>query len=229
MRALIAGLIASSLLYVAARQQVFAAGERWSGSVIAATANVYDAPGGRLIGSLDAGASVSVTNWLYGPALTSDNYTWADIGDGRFVHSSVLRHSPLSDAPPAPPQVVSDGHWADVNLTLQTLTLYDGGTPIHAALMNSGRPGIDTESHPGIWPVLRRVADERMRGDGYDISGVLFTQYFTTDAEAIHLNYWLDDAERGIPRSHGCIGLDYPDAALAWRFLDVGSLVYVHN
>jgi len=68
-----------------------------------------------------------------------------------------------------------------------------------------------------------------MRGDGYDVSGVLFTQYFTPDAEAIHLNYWLTDEERGIPRSHGCIGLAYADAEFAWRFLDVGAMVSVHT
>jgi hypothetical protein len=95
--------------------------------------------------------------------------------------------------------------------------------------MNSGRPGGDTDTHSGLWPIQRRVADETMRGDGYDISGVLFTQYFTDDNEAVHLNYWLSDDERGIPRSHGCIGLAYADAAVAWRFLDVGSLVYVHT
>lgn len=229
MRALTAAILVASLLQVAARQPVFADGEPWAGTVIANAANVYDAPGGTLIGSLDVGTHVNVIKWLYGTALTADNYTWADIGGGRFVHSSALRHAPLPDSPPAPPRIISTGHWADVNLTQQILTLYDGSTPVHLSLTNSGRPGVETESHPGIWPILRRVANETMRGDGYDISGVLFTQYFTADAEAIHLNYWLDDTERGIPRSHGCLGLAYPDAALAWRFLDDGSLVYVHN
>jgi hypothetical protein len=104
---------------------------------------------------------------------------WADLGDGRFVHSSSLLHAPLRGVPPAPPSIVSAGHWA-------------------------------------------------MRGDGYDISGVLFTQYFTPDAEAIHLNYWLTDEERGIPRSHGCLGLAYDAAAFAWQFLSLESVVFVH-
>jgi hypothetical protein len=123
---------------------------------------------------------------------------------------------------------VSANHWADANLTEQILTLYDGATPVHMSLMNSGRPGPDTESQPGVWAISRRVADETMRGEGYDLAGVLFTQYFTNDAEAIHLNYWLAEDERGIPRSHGCLGLAYGDAAFAWRFLDIGSPVYVH-
>jgi L,D-transpeptidase catalytic domain len=79
-----------------------------------------------------------------------------------------------------------------------------------------------------VWPIYARVADETMRGADYEMTGVLFTQYFTPDREAIHLNYWLSDDERGIPRSHGCIGLAFADAAYAWRFLEIGSLVFIH-
>lgn len=228
MKATLLATIAASALQVAAHGVACAASDMWTGSVGPSGANVYDAPGNTLLATLDSGARVTVANWVYGPPLTSDNYTWADIGGGRFVHSSALLHSALPDTPPPPPQIVSTGHWADANLTQQTLTLYDGDRPVHMSLMNSGRPGPETESHAGIWPILRRVADETMRGDGYNISGVLFTQYFTPDAEALHLNYWLSDDERGVPRSHGCLGLPYADAALAWRFLDVGSPVYVH-
>ncbi|MBV8715213.1 MAG: L,D-transpeptidase [Chloroflexi bacterium] len=228
MKAVILSGFAAAVVQLAAYAPVEAAPNQWNGSVSGAGAGVYAAPGGAQISSLDAGSQVVVSNWVYGPALTSDNYTWADLGDGRFVHSAALRHAPLPESPPAPPQIVSSGHWADANLTQQILTLYDGAVAVHMSLMNSGRPGPDTETHLGIWPIKRRVADETMRGDGYDIAGVLFTQYFTDDAEAIHLNYWLSDDERGMPRSHGCLGLPYADAALAWRFLDVGSLVYVH-
>jgi L,D-transpeptidase catalytic domain len=229
MKLVVSAILAAALFHIAAHQHAWAAGEEWTGSVNVATASAYDAPGGTLVDSLNLGTAVAVARWVYGPALTADNYTWADLGGGRFVHSSTLRHSPLPGTPPAPPQIVSTGHWADADLTLQILTLYDGDRPVHLSLMNSGRPGVETETHLGVWPIQRRVADETMRGDGYDISGVLFTQYFTDDAEAIHLNYWLDDNERGIPRSHGCLGLPYADAALAWRFLDIGSVVYVHD
>jgi lipoprotein-anchoring transpeptidase ErfK/SrfK len=205
-----------------------ASADSWIGSVRVDGAPVYSAPGGTPVGTLGAGATVSVSNWQLGPQLTSDNFTWADIGDGRFVHSSVLRHSPLTGSLPPPPEIVSTGHWADANLTQQTLTLYDNDKPVHMSLMNAGRPGPDTESHTGVWSISRRVANETMRGVDYNVSGVLFTQYFTADAEAIHLNYWLSDDERGMPRSHGCLGLAYDDAAFAWSFLSFGSQVFVH-
>ena len=225
----LAGVVALAFLHLTSTSVARAASNDWTGSTRVDSATVYAAPGGAIKGTLERGTSVQVLSWLYGPPLTPDNYTWADLGDGRFVHSSVLRHAPLPATPPPLPQIISPGHWADANLTQQILTLYDGDTPVRVALMNSGRPGPDTESHPGVWPILRRVANERMQGDGYDISGVLFTQYFTTDAEALHLNYWLTDDERGIPRSHGCLGLAYDDAAFAWRFLDAGALVFVHS
>jgi hypothetical protein len=216
------------LLQIAAVATASASPDPWTGSIRADGAYVYSAPGGIPLGTLDAGTQVSVSSWQHGPPQTSDNFTWADIGDGRFIHSSVLRHSPLPGSPPAPPQIAISGHWADANLTQQILTLYDGDTPVHMSLMTSGRPGPDTDSHSGLWSISRRVANETMRGDGYNISGILFTQYFTPDAEAIHLNYWLTDDERGIPRSHGCLGLAYDAAAFAWSFLGVGSQVLVH-
>ena len=228
MKALIVATLAALAIHVAACDAAWAAPTVWTGFAASTGANVYDAPGGALQDRLDSGTPVSVAQWVSGPALTTDNYTWADIGGRRFVHSSALRHASLPDSPPVPPQIVSDAHWADANLTQQILTLYDGNRPVRMALMNSGQPGADTESHIGIWPILRRVDNETMRGVGYNISGVLFTQYFTDDAEALHLNYWLDDTERGIPRSHGCLGLAFADAEFAWKFLDIGSLVYVH-
>jgi L,D-transpeptidase-like protein len=222
-------LIVGAALQLSLATAADAASDAWTGTVVQGGAVVYDTPGGSPVGSLDLGSQISVSRWVYGPQLTTDNYTWAEIGGGRFVHSSMLRHAALPATPPSPPRVISDGHWADANLTLQIFTMYDGSRPVRMSLMNSGRPGADTESHAGVWSIERRVADETMRGDGYAIAGVLFTQYFTEDSEAVHLNYWLTDDERGIPRSHGCLGLAYADAAFAWRFLDVGSPVYVHT
>src|SRR5579859_1028115 len=187
MRALIVAIVVSGALQLVTQGAASAAPGAWTGTVAVARADVHDSPGGEVTGTLESGTAVAVTNWVYGPQLTTDNYTWADLGDGRFIHSSMLRHSPLPGAPPVPPQIVSSSHWADANLTLQILTLYEGDKPVRMSLMNSGRPGPDTESHTGTWSILRRVADETMRGDGYDIAGVLFTQYFTDDAEAIHL------------------------------------------
>src|SRR5690349_8867717 len=153
MRAAVVALIVGATLQLTVAPAADAAGDAWTGTVAQGGAVVYDAPGGSPVGSLDLGSQVSVNRWVYGPQLTSDNYTWADICGGRFVHSSVLRHAALPSSPPAPTRVISDGHWADANLTLQIFTMYDGSRPVHMSLMNSGRPGADTESHTGVWPI----------------------------------------------------------------------------
>lgn len=225
----VTALVAAGVIELVSGATALAAPNRWTGSVRIDNAQVYDAPGGAPVGMLAQGTPVTVISWVYGPPVTPDNYTWASIDDHRFVHSSALRHSPMADRTQAPPEVLSGGHWADADLTQETLTLYDGDHPVRKTLMNSGRPGVDTATHEGVWPISSRIANETMRGPGYYVTGVLFTQYFTSDAEALHLNYWLTDDERGIPRSHGCIGLAYNDAEFAWRFLSAGGLVSVHE
>src|ERR1044071_34161 len=104
------------------------ASDPWTGSIRVQDALVYDAPGGAPIDSLAAGTQIVVTGWQSGPPLTPDNFTWANIGGGRFLHSAALLHAPLRAASP-PPRIVSSGHWADANLTQQILTLYDGDRP----------------------------------------------------------------------------------------------------
>src|SRR5262245_45614902 len=130
MRSFTAAIIAAVFFLIATGVAAWAAPDAWTGSILTDGASVYNAPGGTRLGTLAAGTPVTVEDWQYGPQLTSDNFTWADIGDGRFVHSSVLRHAPLADSPPIAPQIVSSGHWADANLTLETLTLYDGSQPV---------------------------------------------------------------------------------------------------
>src|SRR4051794_13564823 len=117
MRALMVSIVAAGVLQLVPPGVASAAPGAWTGTVAVATADVYDSPGGHVIANLQSGAAVTVSNWVYGPQLTADNYTWADLLDGRFVHSSTLRHSPLPAAPPVPPQIASSRHWADANLT----------------------------------------------------------------------------------------------------------------
>jgi lipoprotein-anchoring transpeptidase ErfK/SrfK len=222
-------VLTAGLINLIASGSALAAPEAWTGFVRVDNATVYATPGGTPVATLPIGTPITVSSWAYGPALTDDNFTWASIGDHQFVHSSVLRHTPLADPPAGPAATRFAGHWADADLTQQTLTLYDGNEPVRTFLMNSGRPGAASETHEGVWTIISRVANETMIGPGYDVTGVLFTQYFTRDAEAIHLNYWLTDDERGIPRSHGCIGLAYADAEFAWQFLSAGAIVSVRR
>lgn len=189
------------------------------------------------LGDLKAGQPVQVVDWVSGEEVETENTTWADLGNGRYVYSSLLRSRPL-DGPPAPPPAPTAGRWIDVNLTLQVATAYEGTTPVKSVLISSGRPGWATS--PGTFPIQRRVASETMdgstlvgqgpngKGASYKVENVRWTQYFTADGSAIHENYWRNPALFGMPGSHGCIGMRTADAAWFWDWATIGTPVVVH-
>jgi lipoprotein-anchoring transpeptidase ErfK/SrfK len=134
------------------------------------------------------------------------------------------------DLPPPGP----DERWVDVNLTAQTATAMIGNTPWHTALVTTGKDGWETP--PGEFRVNYRVYDETMTSasigaeEYYVLEHVLFTQYFTSEGHALHLNYWRPDSVFGNQRtSHGCVGMRYADAEFFWHFAGYGTRVVIHH
>ncbi|HEX2924544.1 MAG TPA: L,D-transpeptidase [Chloroflexota bacterium] len=129
------------------------------------------------------------------------------------------------------------GRWIDANLSTATVTAMEGDTPVYAALSTIG-----TVNHPtptGNFTILRRVADETMDSStigipnnapgGYYLTGVLYTQYFTSYGHSLHYNYWSPASAFGSRAgSHGCLGLTLDDARFFWDFADVGTPVIIH-
>jgi lipoprotein-anchoring transpeptidase ErfK/SrfK len=191
------------------------------------------------VGTLKAGTPVTVVRWVTGEEVETANDTWAELADGTYVFSTALRHPEAAKAPALPANAPTEGRWIDVNLTEQVATAYDGREVERIALVSTGRPGWDTPT--GVFPVLRRVANETMdgstlvgqgpRGVGadYKVENVRWTQYFTDDGAAIHENYWRRPATFGIPGSHGCIGMATADAAWFWDFATVGTPLVIHE
>jgi hypothetical protein len=210
----------------------------WSG-YSAGEANLRRGPSTEfpISGQLSAGEPVKVLRWINGQEVETQNPVWADLGAGRYLYSSNLRSDALPQLPPAIGTPLR-GRWLDVNLTVQIMTAYGGGTPVRSFLISSGRPG--WPSPGGTHKVLRRVENETMdgstligqgpggAGDTYHITDVLWTQYYTTDGDAIHTNYWKSKDQFGIPTSHGCIGMPEPDAHWVWNFATVGTPMVVH-
>jgi len=129
-------------------------------------------------------------------------------------------------------------HWVDVNLSRQITTAVDGATPLRAIYVTTGMPGFETPTV--TFRVIIRVEDERMTSDGlgippdnpdgYDLSHVMYTQYFTNQGHALHDNYWRPDSVFGaVPTSHGCVGMELDDAYFLLTFLTMGSRVVVHS
>ena len=153
---------------------------------------------------------------------------------GGYVYSSLIRRE-LPKTPPAPPEGAGfAGRWIDVDITQQVLTAYEGSTPVHVALISSGRP--DYPSPQGTFRILKRVYNETMTSatlpwvrDSYRLENVLFTQYFNGYGAALHLAWWKEEGSFGVPTSHGCVGLSHEDAEWLWNWASVGVPVSIHR
>jgi lipoprotein-anchoring transpeptidase ErfK/SrfK len=190
-----------------------------------------------LLRVLPAETSVQVAAWVEGEEVVPADWTWAKFADGTYGYGEALAIVPPSTAA-SPPADHPAGRWIDVNWLRQTVVAYEGDQAVHLVIASTGSPGWETT--PGFYPILRRVADERMRGSTqnlspdrqaratYDIPHMRYTQYFSNAGEALHANYWLPDSEFGIPPSHGCVGMRTADAAWLWTWATIGTPVVVH-
>ena len=210
---------------------------RWWGISYVDGANVRPTPTtrGNSTGLLPSGLPIVVSGWVVGEEVVSDNPTWAVLGDGTYLYSSVLRPVALP-APPSPPDTGLRGRWIDLNLTHQVVVAYEGSNAVRVARTSTGRPGWETA--PGNYAIQRRVEKETMdsssligldaqRAD-YKVENVRWTQYFSSDGKALHENYWKPRDEFGIPSSHGCAGLVAEDALFLWNWADFGVPVIAH-
>jgi len=130
------------------------------------------------------------------------------------------------------PPVGPEERWVLVDLSDQTVTAMVGRDPYHTALATTGKDGWETPT--GTFQINYRVYDETMTSasigaeEYYVLDHVLFTQYFTTEGHALHLNYWRPDSVFGNERtSHGCAGMRYSDAEFFWNFANYGTRVVV--
>ena len=108
--------------------------------------------------------------------------------------------------------------WIDVNLTKQTIVLYEGTKPVYATLISSGEAGLEDHEHStatkrGIFRIHTKHLSATMSsaevGEEFELREVPYVQYFD-QGYAMHGAYWHD--RFGIPKSHGCINLAPEDA-----------------
>jgi lipoprotein-anchoring transpeptidase ErfK/SrfK len=117
-------------------------------------------------------------------------------------------------------------------LSDQTAKAMVGGQVWHTAYVTTGKAGWETPI--GTFQINYRVYDETMTSasigaeEYYVLTHVLFTQYFTSEGHALHLNYWRPDSVFGTtPTSHGCVGMRYADAEFFWNFATNGTRVVI--
>jgi lipoprotein-anchoring transpeptidase ErfK/SrfK len=126
--------------------------------------------------------------------------------------------------PPAPPPAGDpSSRWIDINLSTQTVTAYEGDTPVRTFVVSTGLPGTPTVT--GQFSIYLRYDSQTMSGPGYYLPGVQWVQYFY-QGYALHGTYWHNNFGR--PMSHGCVNMTNDDALWMYQWADYGTLVNVH-
>ncbi len=109
--------------------------------------------------------------------------------------------------------------WIDVNLTKQTIVLYEGTKPVYATMVSTGEAGLEDPKHTtatkrGIFRIHTKHIAATMSsdeiGEEFELRDVPYVQYFDKEGYALHGAYWHD--RFGVPKSHGCINLTPEDA-----------------
>lgn len=211
---------------------------RWWGFVGSDDVNLRAEPTGdsQRLGTLAQGTPVVVNSWVEGQEVIPDQPGWARLDEGVYVYSPLLRKASIDVPPPPPVHGPLDERWIDVNLTQQTVSAYEHDRPIYLTTTSSGRPGWETRE--GIHQILWRKEKETMDSNTllgrdaararYRIENIRWTQYITSDGQALHENFWRDPELFGIPSSHGCLGLVEQDALWFWLWAEHGIPVSVH-
>jgi len=135
----------------------------------------------------------------------------------RGVSGSFLREDVQSTFTTKPSKLI------DVNLTEQSVTLYEHDQKVKSFICSSGSKA--TPSLTGTYAVYAKAEKLDMRGEGYDAPDVPWVLMFNGDY-TIHGNYWTTTF--GVPTSHGCVGLPLSDAEYLYNWAPIGTIVSIH-
>ena len=173
--------------------------------------------------------------WYRVQGLDPKTYDPSTLG---YVHNSVVRLPRLRYTPTPADRTDAPGRHLEADLREPAmLTAFEDGGPVWSTLTLKGT--VTHRTPAGAHKVLWRVPNETMTSErvyppiprdapgGYYLTGVLWTQYFTSDGASIHYNYW--SSNWGYAGSHGCLGVGYNEARFAWEWAEVGTPVFVFS
>ena len=114
--------------------------------------------------------------------------------------------------------------WVEIDLSSQTLTAWDDEDLYLHVKISSGLVQYPTPvGHYNVWHMNE---SQTMSGPGYSLPNVKFNMYFY-QGYAMHGAYWHNNF--GQPMSHGCVNMTEEDAERLYRFIDLGTEVWVHG
>jgi hypothetical protein len=167
------------------------------------------------------------THWVVGAGKDAAGRWWHQIHDDRvgvdyFAPGSAFRKVPPSELTPISPTVPSSDKHIEVNLSEQWMKCLEGHRQVFVTKVSTGMALADGTffTPEGEFDTFRKRASRHMmagdRLNGYDLPGVPWVSYFTTDGLAFHGTYWHN--EFGAARSHGCVNLASASAKWVYRW-----------
>jgi lipoprotein-anchoring transpeptidase ErfK/SrfK len=199
--------------------------------------NIYTVNPGDTLGTIAGRFGTTVATLMRANSLNNPNFVYT--GQRLNIPGSISTQpapNPVPAPAPAPaplpavgtsPVPPTTGKWIDVSITKQTITAYQGSTPLKSVLVSTG-----VSWHPtpvGRFAVYTKIKSQTMSGgygaDSYYLPGVPWVMYFT-GAYAIHGTYW--HRNFGTPMSHGCVNLSTDDAKWFFDWAEIGTPVVSH-
>lgn len=119
-----------------------------------------------------------------------------------------------------------------IDRSKQTLYAYDGDVLFMQELISTGLELTPTPR--GVFTIFKKTPSRYMQGpvpdlsdQYYDLPGVPWDLYFTSDGAVIHGAYWHDNF--GKQSSHGCVNLPPKQAEKLYNWAEIGMPVTVRD
>ena len=137
-----------------------------------------------------------------------------------YIPSYDMRIIPDEELAPLSPDIPEAEKLIHIDLGTQTVTAFEGDTPVLISRCSSGAG--NTKTPLGDFrtyhksPSVHMTDQDAVGDEGYDLPGVPWCSFFTGTGIAFHGTYWHNDYGR--PRSHGCVNLKSEDAKFIYRW-----------
>ncbi|MGB7414871.1 MAG: L,D-transpeptidase [Thermosynechococcaceae cyanobacterium] len=118
----------------------------------------------------------------------------------------------------------SHQRWLQVILSRQRLIAWEGGNPVYAVIVSTGKPGMATPT--GVFAIQTKHRLARMRGADYDVPDVPYTMYYSGNY-GIHGAYWHHNF--GTPVTHGCVNVAVDHAQWFFNWASIGTPIIVQH
>jgi len=170
--------------------------------------------------------------WVDKIKTDEQNQVWYRINEkfgsyGDILWTAAQNFRPLTADEMAPNSPNVEEKRVVVNITLQTLSCYEGKNEVYythissGALYNYQGEKVDVWATPiGKFPIWRKLISLHMSGGttggGWDLPGIGWMSLFVGSGVAIHSTYWHNNF--GEPMSRGCVNASPEDAKWVFRW-----------